>query len=318
MSNKNSTGYIKHKGRLNQIFIYLGKNFRMFIYLNDWRVLPMSAIIAALVAVVAGTNMFKTMEGCMTGSLALACICIWNGFFNSIQVVCRERDIVKREHRSGLHISSYIIAHMIYQAFLCVLQTEVTILVCTVAGMEFPTAGIVTQYFYADIAITIFMLTYAADVMSLMISCIAKTTTAAMTLMPFMLIFELLFSGSMFSLSASMDWLTNFSLAKWGINSLSALAQYNSLPMVTVWNQLVGFKDFEYFGEKPIYELVYYIQNHGMVNDFCLEVGKNSQNMKYATTATNIVTCWIVLLGFTILFAVIAVLFLEKIDKDKR
>jgi len=318
MSKTEMSGRIRHKGRFNQTFIYLGKNFRMFIFLNDWKVLPMAALIAALVAVVAGQNMFKTMEGCMTGSLALACICVWNGFFNSIQVVCRERDIVKREHRSGLHISSYISAHIIYQAFLCALQTAVTIVVCQYAGMNFPTAGIITASFYADLAITIFLLTFAADIMSLMISCIAKTTTAAMTIMPFMLIFELLFSGSMFSLSKEIEWLTNLSLAKWGINCLSSLAQYNSLPMVTVWNQLVSFKDFEFMGEKPIYQLVYYIQDNNMVNDFCLEVGQNSQNINYATTVANIVNCWVALALFTIIFAVIAVLCLENIDKDKR
>ena len=46
-----------HRGRLAQIPIYLGKNFRMFIYQTDWKVLPMSALIAALIAFVVGENM---------------------------------------------------------------------------------------------------------------------------------------------------------------------------------------------------------------------------------------------------------------------
>ena len=37
---------VKHSGRLPQMIIYLGKLFRMFIFQNDWKVLPMSAIIA--------------------------------------------------------------------------------------------------------------------------------------------------------------------------------------------------------------------------------------------------------------------------------
>ena len=35
-----------HRGRIAQIPIYLGKDFRMFIFQNDWKVLPMSALIA--------------------------------------------------------------------------------------------------------------------------------------------------------------------------------------------------------------------------------------------------------------------------------
>ena len=125
-----------HRGRLAQIPIYLGKNFRMFIYQTDWKVLPMSALIAALIAFVVGENMFVTMEGQFQCSLALTCVCIWNGFFNSIQSVCRERSIVKREHRSGMHISSYVTAHLIYQMFLCAMQALITVLICQTVGIK--------------------------------------------------------------------------------------------------------------------------------------------------------------------------------------
>ena len=80
-----------HRGRLAQIPIYLGKDFRMFIFQTDWKVLPMSALIAALIALVVGQNMYVTMEGQFQCSLALTCVCIWNGFFNSIQSVCSDR-----------------------------------------------------------------------------------------------------------------------------------------------------------------------------------------------------------------------------------
>ena len=97
---------VRHNGRLAQTGIYLAKFLRMFVYQNDWKVLPMGAIIAAIVTFVVGANIFKTQEGTKLGVFALVCVCIWNGFFNSIQVVCREREIIKHEHRSGLHMST--------------------------------------------------------------------------------------------------------------------------------------------------------------------------------------------------------------------
>ena len=139
-----------HRGRLAQIPIYLGKDFRMFIFQNDWKVLPMSALIAALIALVVGENMYVTMEGQFQCSLALTCVCIWNGFFNSIQSVCRERPIIKREHRSGMHISSYVIAHLIYQMFLCAMQALITVSVCKIVGIKFPTEGFITQWRAAE------------------------------------------------------------------------------------------------------------------------------------------------------------------------
>ena len=88
---------IRHRGRSSQVGIYLGKFLRMFIYQNEWKVLPMAAVIAGLVAMVIRSMLFLSKEGTMMGTLALVCVAIWNGCFNSIQVICRERDVVKRE-----------------------------------------------------------------------------------------------------------------------------------------------------------------------------------------------------------------------------
>ncbi len=303
----------------SQIPIYLGKFFRMFIYLDDWKVLPMSALIAALVSFVIKGTMLKTMEGTMKGSLALSCICIWNGFFNSIQVVCRERDIVKREHRSGMKIGAYIMSHMIYQATLCMAQAVVTVMVCRVSGIKFPHSGVVTPLFFTDLTITFFLITYASDIMSLWISCIAKTTTAAMTIMPFVLIFELLFSGAVFTLEGVSQTLSLLTIARWGMCALCAISGYNSLKMVTVWNMLVKFQNVEYEGTTPLKNIVETIESEpGGVEAFQYKTGELSPNAEYVSTPENVGMCWLALIFFVVLFAILAVLFLRRIDRDKR
>ncbi len=307
-----------HRGRLGQIPIYAGKFFRMFILMDDWKVLPMAIIISGLVALVACPDMFKTQEGTLRGSLALVCVCIWNGFFNSVQAVCRERNIIKREHRAGMFISSYIMAHMIYQAFMCLIQTIILVIICHVARMKFPAEGFMTPWFELDIGITFFLVSYAADMMSLFISCIVRTTTAAMTVMPFMLIVQLIFSGSLFQLSKGADAFTDLAISKWGLSALCAQANYNSQPMVAVWNQLFKFRDFEIEGIKPIERLTNYMLDNNMVNEFCLKTGEYSQNADYVKTVANIGGCWLHLVGFALLFAVLAVIILQRIDKDKR
>lgn len=309
---------VKYRGRIGQIPIYLGKFFRMFIYLNDWKVLPMSAIVALLVAMVAARNMFLTMEGTLFGALALSCICLWNGCFNSIQVVCRERDIVKREHRDGMHISAYIGAHVIYQGFLCLAQTVITVYICRAAGLHFPREGFITPYFDFDIGITIFLATFAADMMSLMLSCIAKNTTSAMTIMPFVLIFELLFSGGVFELSGIAEKFTSLSIVKWSINCLCAQAKFNELPMVSIWNKAKSLQGVEFYGAHPVKEIMDYLANNGYANEITLWMGQHNQVADYATSHTNIFTCWLSLCVFAVLFIVLSVLILKKVDHDKR
>ncbi len=67
---------LQYTGRIDQIRIYLKKFLRMFVYQSDWKVLPMGAIIAALITLVVGKNMFVTMEGTTYGTFALSCACI--------------------------------------------------------------------------------------------------------------------------------------------------------------------------------------------------------------------------------------------------
>ena len=308
----------KHIGRFSQVGIYLGKMFRMFVYQNDWKVLPMSAVIAGLVAFVVGGNLFVTQEGTLLGTFALSCICIWNGFFNSIQNVCRERAIIKREHRSGLHISAYVAAHMIYQAFLCLCQTVITIMVCMYSKVNFPSVSYITPIALVDVGITIFLTTYCADMMSLMISSWVHTTTAAMTVMPFLLIFQLVFSGGFFSLSGFAEKITNVTIAKWGLTALCAQGNYNSLPMVSLWNAILKMRNVEYEGIKPIQEVMVYIENNNYRDQLLLKCAEYNQNAQYASTSSNILGCWGFLILFTVIYATIAVIGLEFIDKDKR
>ena len=309
---------IRHKGRLQQTWIYLGKFLRMFLYQNDWKVLPMSAVIAALVTFVVGSNLFVSQEGTLMGCFALTCVCIWNGCFNSIQSVCRERSVIKHEHRAGLHASAYIFSQMIYQCMLCLGQTLVTMLVCSVSGVHFPEKGILFAWGMADVAVTIFLITYAADMMALMISCIVRTTTTAMTVMPFMLIFQLVFSGGFFQLEGFAKNIKALTISHWGLDSLCAIGRYNELKMVTLWNTLFKFKDIEYMGQKPLLELIIKLQDENKVDDFLLWSGSYNTNDAYISTAENILRNWGGILALTVGFIAVSVIALKFIDKDKR
>lgn len=308
----------KHRGRAAQTFIYLGKLFRMFLFQNDWKVLPMSAVIAALVAFAVGANIFKTMEGTLMGTFALACICIWNGFFNSIQMICRERAIVKREHRAGLHITSYVAAHMIYQMVLCILQVVITLGVLRLMQIKMPERSLFTPWPEVDLGISLFLVTYCADMLALLVSAFARTTTTAMTIMPFLLIVQLLFSGGYFSLPKEATPFTYLTATKWGTTALCAQGDYNSLPMVSVWNSALKMKDVEVEGEKPLLTIFQYIEENDMRDDLLMETGKQNQNPDYNFDPNIVLKCWGWLIIWTVVYAFFAVVLLEFIDKDKR
>ena len=312
------TKKIRHNGRLAQSRIYLGKFLRMFVFQNDWKVLPIGALIAALVTFVVGANIFKSQEGTQMGVFALVCVCIWNGFFNSIQVVCREREIIKREHRSGLHMSSYIFAQMIYQLMLCAAQTVITLIVCNMSGVSFPAAGVVTSWGILDAGITLLLVTYAADMMALMVSCIVRTTTTAMTVMPFLLIFQLIFSGTFFNLSGLAEKVKYLTISHWGTNSLCSIGRYNEQPMVSLWNMLVRFENIEIGGYTPLRDLLVEMEKNGTRDDFLLWAGQQCADPGYTAEAGNVIINWIMLILLMIVFMIASIVALEFIDRDKR
>ena len=217
----------------------------MFLYQSDWKVLPMSAMVAGLVGLVIRKRFFATMEGTLMSALAVTCLCLWNGCFNSIQVICRERDVIKREHRSGMHISSYIAAHMIYQALLCLLQTGITLYVMRAVGVRYPQEGLMTRYFIPEFSVSLFLITYAADMMSLWISALSHTTTAAMTIMPVILIVQLVFSGGMMSLPTRAEPVTKVIISNYGLKLIATQANYNAQPLGSAWGTIERMKGNE-------------------------------------------------------------------------
>ena len=246
----------RYRGRIEQVGICFVRLLRMFVYQNDWKLLPMSVIIAGLVSLVVRNDFFVTMEGTLKGALALSCVAIWNGCFNSVQVICREREIIKREHRSGMHISSYIVSHMLYQALLCLVQSGLTIYICIVMGIKFPSKGLLTPLMIIDVGITVFLISYSSDMIALWISTLVHNTTTAMSIMPFLLITQLVFSGGIFTLPSWSDGISKLMISNYGVKCIAAQADYNNLQMATAWNTLVKLKDTTIEGSFSVEQLM--------------------------------------------------------------
>ena len=309
-------GQLLYKSRLEQIPIYLGKQFRLLFYEKNWKVLPMSALIAFLVTYVLGDKMFRNMEFTKYGSLAVVCVCIWNGMFNSIQVICKERSIIKREHRAGLHISSYVIAHMVYQAVICLIQVIITLIIFRLFGMYFPHTGLLTGSFTLDLGISMFLMTYAADMLALMASCIAHTTTAAMTIVPFLLVIQLIFAGSIFPLErGGAKFLANFTISNWGINAVNIAADYNSQDSIAIYTAVNAMKDTT---DETLMKVHNVMEIPEVKKKIQAYTAQKLQEPKFAYDRSNLLKCWGILLLFSAIYVIIGTLVLEMIDKDRR
>ena len=305
-----------YKSRMGQIPVYFGKQLRLMIGERNWKVLPMAAIIAFLVVYVLGRKMFRNMEYTKFGSLAVICVCIWNGMFNSIQVVCKERDIIKREHRAGLHISSYLIAHMLYQAIICLLQVIISLVIFKSCGMYFPEHGLMTGSFTLDLAITMFLVTFAADMMALMVSCIAHTPMTAMTIMPFLLVVQLVFAGGIFPLERQgAKLISKGTISSWGIRAVNTAADYNGQKSVALTQAIDMMQDSS---DEIMVKVHNVLEIDEVQEKLQYYTAQKLMNRDYEYKKDNLLHSWGILSLFTLIYIFIGLLFLELVDHDKR
>ena len=176
--------------------------------------------------------------------------------------------------------------------------------------MEFPSKGAVTGNFYLDMFICFFLILFSADMLGLAISSVVRNTTIAMTVLPFVLIVQLIFGGVIFTLHGSVKKLSDFTLSKWDQQALMIEADMNNIPSRILQTQIKKFKKV-----KPDWaELMDEIPDE-MIEKLSSEM---TYDKKLELKAEPVIDVWEKLLLFSVVFMGISVLSLEFIDKDKR
>lgn len=209
-----------------QFKIYFGKCRRDFFNSKRWSTIICAVMITLLLMLVTGSGMlarpgfgnYDTFDT-MRGSYALVCACIWIGLFNSIQSICKERAILKNEYHGNLIPEAYILAHAAFEAILCFFDT-IAVSIIVFVRYAHNTKGV---FCCIGLFITFFLVIFAADMMGIAVSSLVIKPDHAMTAMPFILIIQLIFTGEMFNLNKFTSFLANFTVSKWGWESILTL-----------------------------------------------------------------------------------------------
>ena len=245
----------KESSFARQVGVCLSRCRRAFINENGWKYIISVGLIMLLISTVTGEDLFVTDKATRNGSFALICACIWTGIFNSIRSVCKERDIIKREHRTGLRMSSYVVAHVIHEGMLSMVEAFVAaIVIWLVNSRHFIKSGVILPS-GLELWISFFLVIFASDIFAMMISSVVTNENTAMTVMPFALIVQMIFAGVVFELEGITEKISHITISRWGMNSLCAIADYNDLTFFSyvkewestpenvtkIWLVLLGF-----------------------------------------------------------------------------
>ena len=219
----------KSKDLIHQISVLCARYVKLII--NDRQrlllLLFQAPVLAFLISLVKDGNQYKGYG--MTKSLlfALSCCAFWIGMLNAIQEICKERSILRREYMTGLSLDSYITSKMAVLGILCVIQSVMVVSVFALA-VGLPKHGVVFLSYF-EILFTTVLTSLSAAAMGLFVSSMFTNPDRAMTVAPFLLMPQMLFSGLLFKLEGVTKVISVFAICRWSMEGYGTTADLNKL-----------------------------------------------------------------------------------------
>ncbi len=271
---------------VRNVEILLNSTFKPVLIL----VLPI--ICGVIVAFVAGENMFTSFQDSQTAYFVLCCAVIFTGVFNSIQDICRERGIIKREYCANLSLGAYICSKLIMQAVICALQALLIMIIFVLFADFSKSADGLIFPVVVECYITLFLLTLASDATGLFISSIVKSADVANIIAPVFLILQVVFSGVLFSMNTFLEIASCFMVARWAMQAFGASSD--------IAKELRDARDAASAAGK--------------------EIGKHELDFidMYKPEVSSLLVSWGMLLSFVVIFSFLAALMLRRVSKDTR
>ena len=133
-----------------------------------------------------------------------------------------------------------------------------------------------------EMIFTIFITIYVSAGFGLLISAISKNGDRAMSIAPFILIIQLLFSGILFSLNGVTEKVSYFTFSRWSMEALGSTNDLNGL--IPVGKEDADEEDDEMF----------------------------------VRTGKHMAWCWGLLFGVTFVFAGLSILVLTRLKNEQR
>ena len=222
----------RHASSVNQYIIITRRYIELIC--NDMKRLIVLAfqpvLIGILLAVVSDNDLFEIYESTKSMMFVLSCSAIWIGVFDSIQEICKERNILRREYMVCLKMPVYILSKLTVQIILGAIQS-VFLVTTFVLLVEENRKGILFDSFYFELTITTWLTLIASVSLGFIISAIVRSGDKAMAAAPFVLIVQLLFSGILFELKGAAEYISYVTISRWSVEAMGSIAHLNNLDL---------------------------------------------------------------------------------------
>ena len=173
-------------------------------------------------------DVFSTYSATKACLFSVLMCSIWSGLFNSIALFYSERDYLLDDLSKFLRVRTYVAANFVLQMFLCIVEAIISAIVFSIF-FQFDRTGILLGNRSVDFCLVFFLITMSADMLGFLVGMLINSITSIMTVIPVILIAQLLLSGCLFDLDGIMEKAADFTTARWGFYALGSIADLNSM-----------------------------------------------------------------------------------------
>ncbi len=183
---------------------------------------PVIAVIlmALTSANIFAQHMFFNEMDVQTPLFVMVMAAIWFGTLNAAREIVKEAPIYRRERTINLGLVPYVFSKVFVLGLLCLLQS---FLLLFIVGLRsgYPTRGILLPPFL-EMYLSLVLTALGGLAMGLLVSALAPNTDRAISMVPLLLIAQIIFAGNIFKLNGAAAWVSYIMLARWGMMALGS------------------------------------------------------------------------------------------------
>ena len=229
-NNNNSTKHVESKSFIKQFMTLTFRKFKL-LFNNKQQLFMLfgqAPLLAFLITLVVTEDLFYSYEETKSVLFTLSNAGIWLGLLNSIQEICKEKVILRKEHMADLRLSSYISSKVLYLGIIGIIQSALLVGSFAFFLDSVPEFGLMFNW-VLETMIIVFVTIFTSSSLGLVVSAFSKDSAFAMTMPTLLIIPQMLFSGILFPLGGIVDKLSNFTICRWSVEALGTINDLNSL-----------------------------------------------------------------------------------------
>ncbi len=192
--------------------------------------LAQAPIVGLLLALVASAQSFNPAQPFPTEQvlLMLTLAAIWFGTINAAREIVKERPIYLRERMVTVRIWPYVLSKFSVLCLLSLVQALILLWIVSLKTTHLPAQGILLPA-SVEIYVTLALTSLAGLAGGLLISSLVSSADRAMSIVPVILIAQVIFSGGVFNLAGPSSALALLSISRWCLAALGSTADLNTL-----------------------------------------------------------------------------------------